>query len=96
MGLDVYTAYGLNDTGNELPGYFYSYNRQSEVNLNLGYLRGSYTDNRFKAHLGLMAGTYANANLAGEPGTLRNLLEAYVRVSLKEGNRTWLEAGVFD
>lgn len=96
MGLDVYTAYGLNDTGNELPDYFYSYNRQGEVNLNLGYLRGSYTDNRFKAHLGLMAGTYTNANLAGEPGTLRNLLEAYVGVSLKEGNRTWLEAGVFD
>ncbi len=96
LGMDVYTAYGLNDTGSELPEYFYSYNRQGEVNLNLGYLRGSYVDNRFKAQLGLMAGTYANASLAAEPGSLRNLLEAYVGVSLKEGNRTWLEAGVFD
>lgn len=96
MGLDLYTAYGLNETGNELPSYFYSYNRQNEVNLNLGYLRGSYTDSRFKAHLGLMAGTYANANLAGEPATLRNLLEAYVGVSLNESHRTWIEAGVFD
>lgn len=96
MGLDVYTAYGLNDTGNELPGYFHSYNRQGEVNLNLGYLRGSYTDNRFKAHLGLMAGTYANANMAAEPGSLRNLLEAYVGVALSEASRTWIEAGVFD
>lgn len=96
MGMDVYTSYGLNESGGELPEYFYSYNRQGEVNLNLGYLRGSFIDNRFKAHLGLMAGTYANANLAAEPGTLRNLLEAYVGVSLNEGNRTWIEAGVFD
>ena len=96
LGLDVYAAYGLNETGNELPSYFYSYNRQNEVNLNLGYLRGSFTDGRFKAHLGLMAGTYANANLAGEPATLRNLLEAYVGVSLNESHRTWIEAGVFD
>jgi Putative beta-barrel porin-2, OmpL-like. bbp2 len=75
------------------PAFLYNHNRHNEVNLNLGLLRASYTQESYRVNLGLMIGTYAQQNLAAEPELLRNVFEASVGVRV--GTNTWVDAGVF-
>ena len=41
-----------------------------------------------------MTGTYANANLAAEPGVLKNIYEANVGVKVSRNKDLWVDAGV--
>ncbi len=77
------------------PGFIYSHNRHNEFSLNLAYLKGSLNARRFRGNLALMAGTYANANLAAEPGTLQNIFEANAGVKLSKKSELWLDGGIF-
>lgn len=79
-----------------MPGFMYSYNRHNEVNLNLGLMKIGYLEERVRANLGLMAGTYANSNLAHEEGVLRNVFEAYAGVKVLPFQELWLDLGVFE
>jgi Putative beta-barrel porin-2, OmpL-like. bbp2 len=93
--IENYYSYDFAQPDNhERPSFLYSYNRHNEVALNLGYLKATYTEKKVVASLALMAGTYANANLAGEPGVLKNIFEAYIGVKLSEKD-LWLYAGTF-
>lgn len=94
--LETYYLYDFNEPANNTrPGFVYSFNRHNEVNLNIGFIRGSYTTDNVRANLALMAGTYANANLAAEPGVLKNIYEANAGVKLSTGKNLWLDAGIF-
>jgi hypothetical protein len=92
-------AYFLYDFGkpdnNTRPSFVYSHNRANEVNVNLGMIRLSYDEERFRANLALAAGTYMNANYAAEPGVLQNLYEANVGVKVGKQANLWIDAGVF-
>ncbi len=92
-------AYYLYDFGkpddHTRPSFVYAYNRANEVNINLGLIRLSYDEERFRANLALAAGTYMNANYAAEPGVLRNLYEANAGVKLSKEADLWVDAGVF-
>jgi hypothetical protein len=77
------------------PGFAYSFNRHNEVNLNFGMLKAACNTDRVRGNLALMAGTYANANLAAEPGVLRNLYEANVGVKISRKHQLWIDAGIF-
>jgi hypothetical protein len=91
-------AYYSYDTGNpanhERPGIFYSHNRHNEFNVNLAYLKGAYTANRVRANVALMAGTYAQYNLAAEQELLRYVFEANAGVKLSKSKELWLDAGI--
>lgn len=78
------------------PDYLYNFHRHNEVNLNLGLLSLGYEEERLRGRLSLMAGTYAQANLAPEPAALRSIYEAFVGVKLSEKAQWWLDAGVFE
>ena len=66
--LETYYSYDFNKPENNArPSFVYSHNRHNEVNLNLGFIRGSYDTDNVRANLALMTGTYANAN-AGDWG----------------------------
>lgn len=94
--LDLYYAYDLGNPENHTrPDFIYSYNRHNELNLNLGFLKGSYETKKLRANLAIMGGTYANANLAAEPGVLKNLFEANVGAKLSKTKNLWLDAGIF-
>ncbi len=94
--LETYFGYDFNKPAdNNRPGFIYSHNRSNEVNLNLGYLKGSYENGIIRANLAVMAGSYANANLAAEPGVLKNIYEANAGVKLSKTANVWLDAGVF-
>ena len=94
--LETYYGYDFNKpSNNNRPGFIYSHNRNNEVNLNLGFIKGSYDDGTMRANLAVMAGTYANANLAAEPGVLKNVFEANAGIKLSKKANLWLDAGIF-
>ncbi len=93
--VDVYFAYDFGHSrDDERPRFLYQYDRHSEVDLNLGLLQVAYERGRTRAALGLMAGTYAQANLIGEPELLRNVQEARVGLALDRRRTLWLDAGI--
>lgn len=77
------------------PGFVYSHNRHNEVNLNLGFVKAAYAKEKVRANMALMAGTYANTNLAAEPGVLRNIFEANAGVKISNKKNVWIDAGIF-
>jgi hypothetical protein len=92
---EAYYLYDANrPLNNTRPGFVYSHNRANEVNLNLAFLKGSYNSERLRASLAIGAGTYMNANMAAEPGVLKNIYEANAGVKLSKTSNLWLDAGI--
>lgn len=76
------------------PGFIYTYHRDNEVNINLGFVKFSMENKNVRSALALMTGTYSNANLASEPGVLKNIFEAHGGVKLSDKKEFWIDAGV--
>lgn len=92
---DVYYLYNFNKPiNNTQPSFLYCYNRNNEINLNLGFAKASYIANKVRANLAFMAGTYTVANLAAEPAALRNIYEANIGIKLSTKKNLWLDAGI--
>lgn len=90
---EAYYAYDFNQpAGHNRPGFLYNHNRHNEFNINLAFVKAAYSAEKVRANLSLMAGTYANANLAAEPGVLKNIFEA--NVGLRLAPKLWLDAGI--
>ena len=93
--LEAYYCYDLGQPVNhERPSFFYSYNRHNEVNLNLGYLKANYSNEKVRGNLALMAGTYAQYNLAAEQALLKHVYEANAGVKISNKHNLWIDAGV--
>ncbi len=92
---EIYYQYNFNKPadGNG-PGFIYSHNRHNEFNLNLGFIKASYTTNNIRTNLALGTGTYMNANYAAETGVLKNILEANVGIKLSKNKNFWFDAGI--
>jgi hypothetical protein len=94
--LEVYYGYDFSKPeDHNRPWFVYSHNRHNEINLNLGFIKASYTTERVRGNVALMTGTYANANLAEEPAVLRNIFEANIGVKIAKTKNLWVDAGVF-
>lgn len=90
---EAYYSYDFNNPANHLkPGFMYSYNRHNELNLNLGLVKANYTSDRVRGNIGIMAGTYAQYNLAAEPSLLQHVYEANAGVRI--GKNLWVDAGI--
>ncbi len=93
---EVYYTFDFNQPGNHnRPSFIYSHNRHNEFNLNLGFVKSSYTTDRVRANVAIASGTYINANYAAEPGVLKNVYEANAGVKLSWRKNIWLDAGIF-
>ncbi len=94
--VDTYYSYDFSNlTNHERPSFVYNQKRTNEVNLNLGYLKATYTGEGIRANLTFMTGTYAQYNLASELGLLKNIFEANAGVKLSKKRQLWLDAGIF-
>lgn len=93
---EIYYIYDFSNPTDQNRPFFYSHHRHNEVALNLGFIRAACQTDRFRGNLAFMAGTYANANLANEPGVLRSILEANIGIKLSAQRNVWLEAGIFN
>ena len=94
--LETYYSYDFgNPSNHNRPGFIYSHNRHNEVSLNLGFIKMAYEKDNVRANLALMTGSYANANLAAEPGVLKNIYEANVGFKVSKTKAVWVDAGIF-
>ena len=94
--LETYYCYDFGNPDNHnRPGFAYSHTRHNEVNLNLGFVKMAYNTDNIRANLALMTGTYANANLAAEPGVLGGVFEANAGVKISKKKNVWVDAGIF-
>ena len=94
--LETYYLYDFgNPADHNRPGFVYSHNRHNEVNINLGYIKAAYEKDNVRANLALMSGTYSNANLAAEPGVLKNIYEGNIGVKVSKKSNLWIDAGIF-
>lgn len=92
--IDTYFVYDFNrPADNERPGFLFNHKRHNEFSVNLAILKGAYTSDRVRANIGLMAGTYAQYNLAHEQEQLQQIWEANAGLRLSKG--LWLDAGIF-
>ena len=92
---DIFYAYDFNQPqGTSRQPFLYNHNRHNEFNLNLGLVKLGLTQTKYRAHLALQTGTYANDNYAAEPGLLKNIFEANVGLSLNKEDNLWLDAGI--
>ncbi len=94
--VEAYYLFDINrpKSGNR-PSFIYSHNRHNELNINHAYIKLNYSAQRLRANVALMAGTYANANLAAEPGVIKNIYEANAGINLLKKKQLWLDAGIF-
>lgn len=94
--VEVYYTFDFNQPQNHTrPNFIYSHNRHNEFNLNLGFVKGTYSTERIRANFALAAGTYMNANYAAEPGVLRNIYEGNAGFKISKKKNTWIDAGIF-
>ena len=89
-----YYSYDFNEPfNNTKPAFLYNHNRHNEFNINLAFVRGSYTSDRVRGTVAVGAGTYMNANYAAEPGTLKNIYEADAGFRIGKKN-VWFDIGI--
>jgi hypothetical protein len=94
--IETYYTYDFGKPSNHnRPAFVYSHNRHNEVNLNLGYIKATYQIENIRANLAIMTGTYANANLAAEPGVLKYIFEANAGIKISKKKNLWVDAGIF-
>jgi hypothetical protein len=93
--LETYYSYDFGNPDNHLrPGFVYSHNKHNELNLNLGFAKVNYAKDIVRANFALMAGTYAQYNLAAEEGLMKNVYEANVGVKISKTANLWVDAGI--
>lgn len=93
---EVYYSYDLSrPASGERPDFFYNHKRHNEFNANLLLLRGACERDGVRGALGLMAGNYAQYNLATEPEVMRHVYEARVGMRLSKRRELWVDAGIF-
>ncbi|ALJ01716.1 porin [Rufibacter tibetensis] len=91
--VDAYYAYDFNrPPAHERPAFLYNHSRHNEFSINLAFLKAAYASENVRGNVALMAGSYAQYNLAAEQELLRHVLEANAGVRLGRG--LWLDAGI--
>ena len=93
--IDTYYSFDFNKPPNHEVSapFIYNYKRDNEFNINLALLSASYSGDKIRSKIGLMAGTYAQYNYANEQGLLKNIYEANAGINLAKN--LWLDAGIF-
>lgn len=93
--IDIFYAYDFGQPQTEYRQTFlYNHNRHNEFNLNLGVLKASIEQPKFRANLALQAGTYTEDNYKSEPLLLRNVFECNAGIALLKNDNLWLDVGV--
>jgi hypothetical protein len=92
---ELFYTYDFNEPSNHIrQNFLYSYNRHNELNLNFGLAKAAYQSENMRANLALMAGTYAQDNLASEQDALRYVNEANIGIRISKNKILWIDAGI--
>lgn len=94
--IEVYYSYDFSNPANhEKPAFLYNFKRHNEVSLNLGFIKAAYANEKIRANLSLMAGTYAQYNMAAEQDLLKNFYEGNAGFKVSKQHNLWLDVGIF-
>ncbi|TXF75133.1 porin [Chryseobacterium sp.] len=92
---EIFYTYDFNQPESHIrQPFLYTYNRHNEFNLNLGLVKANYTSENTRANLALMAGTYAQDNMAAEQDLLKNISEANIGFKISNKKNIWIDAGI--
>jgi len=92
-GIDLYYAYDFNKPLDGDRQYVTQAARHNEFNLNWGFIKASFNQEKIRANLALHTGTYPQFNYALEPNDLTRLIaEANAGVRIIE--KLWIDAGI--
>ena len=92
---ELFYSYDFNEPAHhKRQDFLYSYNRHNELNLNLGLLKAAYQSENLRANFALMAGTYAQDNMAAEQEALRYVNEANIGIKISKNKNLWIDAGI--
>ncbi|WP_292010297.1 porin [Chryseobacterium sp.] len=92
---ELFYTYDFNEPSNHSrQNFLYSYNRHNEINLNLGLIKAAYQDNKIRANLALMAGTYTQDNMAAEQDALKYINEANIGIKISKNKNIWIDVGI--
>ncbi len=95
--VETYYNYDFDQpSGGERPSFLYNFDRHNEFNVNLALLKATYQHKNIRGNVGLMAGTYAQANLAVEPDLLEHIYEANIGFKISKKQNIWLDMGVLN
>ena len=93
--LDMYYGFDFNQpASNTRPDFLFNHHRHNKIHANLALLQLHLDQDRYRANLGVMGGTYAQRNLAHEPKLLRHVYAANMGVALNQRSSLWLDVGV--
>lgn len=93
---ELYYSYDFSNPSNhEKEDFIYNHKRHNELNFNLLVVKASYSEKNYRATIGLMAGNYAQYNLATEPTWAQFVYEANMGIKVSKKQNIWLEAGIF-
>jgi hypothetical protein len=95
--IETYYLFDINHpkSGNR-PSFIYSHNQTQRIQCKSCIDKNKlYSTDVYVQILALMAGTYSNANLAAEPGVLKNIYEANAGINLSKKKQLWLDAGIY-
>lgn len=92
---ELYYNYNTEQPANhENEPFYYNYKRHNELNLNLIYAKANYDTGNLRANLALMAGNYAQYNLASEPTWAQFIYEANLGFKISKTKNLWIDAGI--
>ncbi len=93
--VETYYSYDFGKPNDHIrPEFLYNFNKHNEVNLNFGLAKVNYAKDNVRGNFALMAGTYAEYNMAAEQGLLKNVYEANVGVKISKNHNLWVDAGI--
>lgn len=90
---DLYYQYDFDKPASKnRPAFLYNHTKHNQLNVNLALLKASVSKNNWRANLALMAGTYAQTNLATEPDWAKIIFEANAGYAFND--KFSLDAGI--
>ena len=92
---ELYYSYDFSKpTNHEKPGFLFNHKRHNELNANLLLVKANYSEDKYRANIGLMAGNYAQYNLSAEPTWAQFIYEANIGIKIPGKKNIWLDAGI--
>lgn len=93
VGIDLYYAFDFNKPLDRDRQYVTQAARHNEFNLNWGFIKATFDNDRIRANLGLQTGTYPIFNYVNESSDLLRLI-AEANAGVRITDQIWIDAGI--
>lgn len=83
-----------NPSNHENSNFIYNHKRHNDIAINLAMLKVAYNKENVRGNFALMAGNYAQYNLAAEPTWAQFIYEANIGFKISKKQNLWIDAGI--